>query len=140
MSNTPPMSQSSETLTMLQNHLPERCVIVCGLAVLADPSVGAIILYQTPWLFETLLAAVKPILDPYTYSKVAFSCVATSQVRYIFVTVMRVKVGKWIGICPISLGQIGENWLMVSFRTRFSFPSNFCSFEGTPVGRIGARL
>jgi len=58
MRNMPPWAATSETLRTLQEQLPER--------------LGHVVLYQTPWVFQTLFNMVKPLLDPVTAGKVVF--------------------------------------------------------------------
>lgn len=58
LKTSPPMKTTRETLSILQNHYPERL----GMAVLYDP----------PGAFELFYKLVKPFIDPKTVKKIVF--------------------------------------------------------------------
>ena len=52
------MKTSKETLSILQDHFPERlAVAVC---------------YNPPWIFAVFWKAISPFIDPVTYRKIRF--------------------------------------------------------------------
>lgn len=58
LSTAPPMRTSRETLSILQDHYPERlAVAVC---------------YNPPWIFAVFWKAISPFIDPTTYRKIRF--------------------------------------------------------------------
>ena len=58
LATAPPMRTSRETLSILQDHFPERlAVAVC---------------YNPPWIFAVFWKAISPFIDPETYRKVRF--------------------------------------------------------------------
>jgi len=58
MSNSPPWEATKGTLSALQDQFPER--------------LGHCILYQSPWVFQTLYNLCSPLIDPVTFSKLVF--------------------------------------------------------------------
>ena len=58
LATAPPMKTSRETLSILQDHFPERlAVAVC---------------YNPPWIFAVFWKAISPFIDPATYRKIRF--------------------------------------------------------------------
>ena len=58
LATAPPMKTSRETLSILQDHFPERlAVAVC---------------YNPPWIFAVFWKAISPFIDPETYRKIRF--------------------------------------------------------------------
>jgi hypothetical protein len=58
LATAPPMKTSRETLTILQDHFPERlAVAVC---------------HNPPWIFAVFWKAISPFIDPETYRKIRF--------------------------------------------------------------------
>ena len=58
LATAPPMRTSRETLSILQDHFPERlAVAVC---------------YNPPWIFAVFWKAISPFIDPETYRKIRF--------------------------------------------------------------------
>ena len=58
LSTAPPMKTSKETLSILQDHFPERlAVAVC---------------YNPPCIFAVFWKAISPFIDPVTYRKIRF--------------------------------------------------------------------
>jgi len=56
--NAPPMNTSMETLSILQNHYPER--------------LHKAYFIRPPWIFSTFWAMISPFVDPVTKAKMCF--------------------------------------------------------------------
>lgn len=58
LATAPPMRTSRETLSILQDHFPERLAMA--------------VLYNPPWIFAVFWKAISPFIDPETYRKIRF--------------------------------------------------------------------